>query len=112
MTDPTSPTTSLHEPVNPSKYPALSKEELLDELASVVGRLSASYTELSAVKVQYLLLYHRAYQASHEQSHVAKDMHAQRYAFEIKEDEIRLEANIDSLSVLRDLLVTLLNARG
>lgn len=109
MTEPTSPTTPLHEPVSPTKYPALSQGELLDELAAVIGRLTGYYTDLSQAKIAYQWIYHQGYAASHETSHAAKDVHGRQAALNIAEDEISLEANISSALVLRDLLVTLLD---
>lgn len=102
-----SPLTALR----PSSYPELSDSDLKAELGSVAERLSEAFTELSAVKSQYIWLYHQGYRASHETSHAGKDVHGRQAALEIEEDQIRLQGNIDSLTVLRDLLVTLLHAR-
>lgn len=79
--------------------------DLSDELEDVSGRLSAAYTELSAVKVQYLWLYFQGYKASAESSVVGRDRDAEIAAISVKEDELTLEGNISALTVQRDHLV-------
>jgi hypothetical protein len=79
--------------------------DLEDALEDVSGRLSAAYTELSAVKVQYLWLYFQGYKASQETSVVGRDRDAEIAAIAVKEDELTLEGNIAALTVQRDHLV-------
>jgi hypothetical protein len=82
-----------------------SPADLIAELDQVSKRLSASYTELSAVKVQYLWLYFQGYKASQESSVVGRDRDAEIAAIAVKEDELTLEGNISALTVERDHLM-------
>jgi hypothetical protein len=103
---------TVADPLSPNLYPGLNPAELRYELGLVVSRLAGSYTELSAVKVQYLWLYHQGYKASIETSVSGREHDAEMAAVAVKEDELTLEGNIASLSVLRDLLVTLVERNG
>jgi hypothetical protein len=82
-----------------------SSADLIAELDQVSERLSKSYTELSAVKVQYLWLYFQGYKASQESSVVGRDRDAEIAAIALKEDELTLEGNISALTVQREHLV-------
>lgn len=73
-----------------------------DDLKSVSERLSAAYLELAEVKIQYLYVFHQGYMNSHETSVSGRERSGEIAAAAIKEDEIRLEANIASLTVMRD----------
>ena len=84
----------------------LQSVDLIAELDQVSARLSAAYTELSAVKVQYLWLYFQGYKASLESSVVGRDRDAEIAAIAVKEDELTLEGNIQALSVQRDHLTS------
>lgn len=88
-------------------YAKLSPEELTEELDRVASSLSGAVLELCEVKVQYLWIWSQAYKGSLETSVSGRERDAEVAAIAIKEDEIRLQGNIDSLSVLRDLLVVL-----
>lgn len=92
----------------PIEHHGLDASELSVELGEVAAKLSAAYTELSAVKVQYLWLYFQGYKASGESSVVGRDRDAEIAAIAVKEDELTLEGNISSLTVLRDYLVALM----
>lgn len=84
-----------------------SKDELGVALEEVTLRLSAAYKELAEVKIQYLYVFHQGYQNSHETSVSGRERSGEVAAAGIKEDEIRLEANIAAMIAERDLFVEL-----
>jgi hypothetical protein len=94
-----------------SSYGKLDAEELRTELDSVVAELGAAYVELSAVKVQYVWLFLQGYKGSHETSVSGRDRDGECAAAAVKEDELKLEGQIASLTVVRDHLVNLLTWR-
>jgi hypothetical protein len=96
----------------PTEYHKLTADELKEELAEVSTRLAGHCTELSAVKVQYLWLYHQGYKASQETSVSGREHDAEMASVAVKEDEVTIVGNIESSTVLRDLLVTLLERHG
>jgi hypothetical protein len=73
-----------------------------DDLESVSKRLAAAYLELAEVKIQHLYVFRQGYQNSHETSVSGRERSGEIAAAAIEEDEIRLEATIASLTVLRD----------
>lgn len=93
-------------------YSRLSPEELVEEFDSVSSSLSGAVMELSEVKIQYLWLYHQGYLNSYESSVSGRERSGEIAAEELMNDQIRLEANIESLSVLRDFLAVLLRHRA
>jgi hypothetical protein len=98
--------------VRPSEYHRLSTEELEAELIETCALLSGCYTELSQVKVQYRWLFLSGYKASQETSVAGRDRSGHIAAVAIEEDEITLQGKIDSLTVLRDLILSLLARRA
>ena len=73
-----------------------------NDLESISKRLAAAYLELAEVKIQYLYVFHQGYMHSTETSVSGRERSGEIAAAAIKEDEIRLEANIASLTVMRD----------
>lgn len=98
---------------NVSSYKGFSTEELIEELGSVTGELSGHYVELSAIRVQYMWLFLQAYAASHETSVSGRERDGERAAVAVKEDEWTLLGQIESLTVVRDYLVRMVEwSRG
>lgn len=73
-----------------------------DTFESVSKRLAQAYIELAEVKIQHLYVFRQGYQNSHETSVSGRERSGEIAAAAIEEDEIRLEATIASLTVLRD----------
>lgn len=90
-----------------ASYRDLSTDQLISELGEVAGELSGAYTELAAVRVQYMWLFLQAYGASPETSVSGRDRDGERAAVAVKEDEHTLLGQIESLTVIRDYLVKL-----
>jgi hypothetical protein len=88
-------------------YATKTREDLALALEEVSFRLSAAYKELAEVKIQYLYVFHQGYQNSHETSVSGREQSGEIAAAGIKEDEIRLEANISSMIAERDLFMEL-----
>ena len=74
-----------------------------DDFESISKRLADAYIELGEVKVQYLYVFHQGYMNNSESSVSGRERAGEYAAASIKEDEIRLEANIASLTVLREM---------
>jgi hypothetical protein len=98
--------------VRPSELHGLSTEDLEAELIETSNLLSGAFLELSQVKVQYRWLFLQGYKASHETSVAGRDRAGEMAAMAIEEDQITLQGKIDSLVVLRDLLISLLARRA
>lgn len=91
----------------PAAYSTLSPEELVEEFDSVSSALAGAILEMSQVKIQLLYVFNRGYMNSHETSVSGRERSAEVASEEIKNDEILLQGNIDSLRVLRDFLAEL-----
>ena len=70
---------------------------------SISKRLADAYIRTGEVKVQYLYVFHQGYMNNSESSVSGRERAGEYAAASIKEDEIRLEANIASLTVLREM---------
>jgi hypothetical protein len=92
-------------------YSELSREELVEEFDSVASALCGSILELAEVKVSYAYYYNLGYQNTHETSVSGRARSGEIAAQSMAEDEVRLQASVDSLRVLMDCLAKLLDYR-
>jgi hypothetical protein len=88
-------------------YALLTDSERATEYEQICRELSGAHTELAEIKIQHNWLYLRGYKDSTETSVSGRERDAEMASVAIREDEFRLEGQISSLTVIRDLLVLL-----
>jgi hypothetical protein len=105
-----SPKIALNSPdVRPiTTYAKLDREELRDELCYIANALAAAYTDYTTVLTEERSDYLDAYARSPGSSVAAKEREAEYNTFHISREVAEAKAKIESLTVCRDLLVTLL----
>jgi hypothetical protein len=91
----------------PKPLHLLDSAERVAFLEDVARELSKAHLDLSQVKIQYMWAYGQAYKMSHSQHISGRIQEAEIAAAGIKEDELTLLGQIDSLTVMRDYLVGL-----
>jgi hypothetical protein len=89
-------------------FTTLDHEAKLAELEKISRALYAAHRELPEVKDQLAYYYFEAWKNSAATSVSGRDREAEGATRAIKKDELDLFAQIDSLSTIRDFLVTLI----
>lgn len=94
-----------------SEYPNLAVEELIEELVSVTGQLKASLIQRGSQKADYERAFINRYYQSQARTSVERDREAQFACQQDKADLTEFEHQVESHTVVRDLLVNLIQWR-
>jgi hypothetical protein len=93
-----------------TEYGKLSKDELLQELGEVSATLASRLKEVGALQEDLNNSWYPAYAQSASGSVAAKEREAEFACLDLMNEKMMVQAEIAHLTVLRDCLVTVINA--